>query len=353
MKSNRKLYWLSQFIGWLSYVVLMGLLNQISGGVFNKYVIYNLLITLFLGILTSHLYRALILRLGWAYLKITHLIARVIIASFSFGLLFIFLHTLLYDWGIHKGKIEFEWVDTLLMTLNLMVLFILWSLLYFLYHFFVNYRKEEIKNLKQQALQNELELNNLKSQLNPHFIFNAMNTIRALISENPESAKSSVTRLANILRNSLLMGRKRVIKFSDELGLVEDYLNLEKSRFEERLTIRYEIEKSTLEHLVPPMLVQTLAENGIKHGISKLQEGGVLKISTKMLAEKLNVEITNSGQLTQKGNVKEKGFGISNTLERLKILYGDKASFTLENKNNHEVIAKLIIPSEESFANKI
>src|SRR5690606_14938941 len=97
--------------------------------------------------------------------------------------------------------------------------------------------KEEIKNLKWQAVKNEIELNRLISQLNPHFVFNSMNSIRALIDEDPKLAKQAVTELSNVLRNSLLMGKKTMVAFSEELKMVKDYLSLEKIRFEEKLQI--------------------------------------------------------------------------------------------------------------------
>lgn len=346
MGSRQQLYWVSQISGWLSYVVLMGALNQLSGGEFNRFVFYNLVATFLIGIFTSHLYRKVILKLNWLRLKIVQQIPRVFGASFLFGMIFIFLHTLIYKLLISKEIFHFDWLEELLLTLNLSVIFIMWSLLYFLYHFIRNYRKEEIKNLQWQALQNELELKNLKSQLNPHFIFNAMNTIRALIAENPEVAKDSVTRLANILRNSLLMGKEKFIPLSDELRLVNDYLNLEKSRFEERLKIKLEISDNISSYKIPPMLLQTLVENGIKHGISKVPKGGMLRLSANKQGTNLYIEIENDGQLKKNGEINTKeGFGLANTVDRLKLLYGKRASFSLENNGNNHVLAKLLIPT--------
>ncbi len=218
-----------------------------------------------------------------------------------------------------------------------------WSLLYFLFHFIQNYRKEEIKNLRWQAAKNEMELNKLKSQLNPHFIFNSMNTIRALIDEDPKKSKQSVTRLANILRSSLLMGRKKVISFSEELQLVEDYLNLEKTRFEERLECKFEIDDSTKEHMIPPMLLQTLVENGLKHGISKLTDGGRIEVKAWKENGSLNLSIFNSGKLDSTAEESE-GFGLANTKQRMKLLYGRDAHFSIQN-TEEGVLAEVVIPN--------
>src|SRR5690606_38237133 len=125
-----------------------------------------------------------------------------------------------------------------------------------------------------QAVKNEIELNRLISQLNPHFVFNSMNSIRALIDEDPKLAKQAVTELSNVLRNFLLMGKKTMVAFSEELKMVKDYLSLEKIRFEEKLQIIIKVDDDCMNFLVPPLMIQTLVENGIKHGTSKLPEGG-------------------------------------------------------------------------------
>lgn len=348
MSAKQRLYWVSQLCGWLSYVVLMALLLQLDGGVFNSRVFFNLTTAFILGVLISEVYRKAILKLNWLRLKIVQLIPRVFTASFVLGAIYILFHTLITEFFVGNHK-TFNALEMLQSILNLAVIFMLWSLLYFLFHFIRNYRQEEIKNLKLQSLQNEMELNRLKSQLNPHFIFNSMNSIRALIEENPNLAKEAVTSLSNILRNLLLMERKKIIPFAEELKLVHDYVNLEKCRYEERLKLHFEIEENTLTHSLPPMILQTVVENGIKHGISKLAEGGELKIIAELREGNLHLEVYNSGQLIE--NNKSEGFGVANTIERLKLLYTDSASFSLQNKGTDLVVAKLIIPAEKYLTN--
>ena len=140
------------------------------------------------------------------------------------------------------------------------------------------------------------------------------------------------------------MGRKMVITFEEELQLVHDYLNLEKTRFEERLECEFEIADSTKDHLIPPMLLQTLVENGIKHGISKLQEGG--KISVKAWKDNGSLEliIFNSGELVEDSKP-ETGFGLVNTRQRLQLLYGKGAYFEIKNTEGG-VLAELKIPEK-------
>lgn len=340
--SKRKLYWVSLFSGWTAYIILMYVLNRLDGKVLDTYFALNLLTTFSLGILISHAYRYVILWRNWLRLKIIQLIPRVLGASIVCGLVYFFVHSLISELITGSFAMSFEWLAVLQTTLNLAVIFMLWSLLYFLFHFIQNYRKEEIKNLQWQAAKNEMELNKLKSQLNPHFIFNSMNSIRALIDEDPQKSKQSVTRLANILRSSLLMGRKKVIPFHEELQLVKDYLNLEKTRFEERLECEFEIDDQVRDHMIPPMLLQTLVENGIKHGVSKLQEGGKLSVNAWKGNGVLNLRIFNSGKLYNSTNP-ETGFGLANTKQRLDLLYGKRAHFSIQNYADG-VLAEVKIP---------
>lgn len=343
--SKERLYWTSQFIGWFIYVLLMWILNRLDGKELNIYFYGNLVTTFVLGVLISHGYREVIIKLNWLRLKIIALIPRVIVASAICGLIYFFVHSLISDVIISGQQPTFQPLVVLQATLNLSVNFVMWSLLYFLFHFIQNYRKEEIKNLQWQALSTEVELNKLKSQLNPHFIFNSMNSIRALVDENPSKSKDSITQLSNILRSSLLMGRKKVIPLSEEIQLVKDYLGLEKTRFEERLKIHFEIDEQSLDHKIPPMILQTLVENGIKHGISKLAEGGELKVCTQKRELDLYISIENNGEFN-KGKENELGFGLLNSQQRLKLLYGNRGSLTITNTEKGTVLAELIIPNE-------
>ncbi len=190
----------------------------------------------------------------------------------------------------------------------------------------------------------EVELSNLKAQLNPHFIFNALNSIRALVDEDPLKSKESITQLSHILRNSLLTDRKKLIPFSEELKTVMDYLSLESIRYEERLKTKIDIDKNSGKFMVPPLMLQTLVENGIKHGISNLKEGGEISISSKMFGKHLQLQIRNSGQLSNSFS-EGKGFGIDNTRKRLNLIFGDSASFEIKNDTNKTVICTLNIPA--------
>ena len=195
---------------------------------------------------------------------------------------------------------------------------------------------------KLQSLVKELELKTIKSHINPHFIFNALNSIRALVDENPSRARTAITELSNILRSSMQTEKLETVPLERELSIVRDYLALEKMRFEERLSIELDIKESTLQQPIPPMMLQTLVENAIKHGISKKESGGIIKVSSDFINNHHELSVQNTGQLGNYPN--SNGFGLKSTEDRLNLLYQGKASFAIKNINNEMVESRITMP---------
>lgn len=196
--------------------------------------------------------------------------------------------------------------------------------------------------LQLEGLVKELELKTIKAHINPHFIFNSLNSIRALVDENPQRARKAITELSNILRSSMQAEKMETVPFERELSIVKDYLALENMRFEDRLKVEYQVDDDTLEQPVPPMMLQTLVENAIKHGISKQINGGIVKIISDYKGDYHQLVVQNTGQLNGKMNAE--GFGLSSTTDRLSLLYGDKARFDIKQINGSLVEAKVLIP---------
>ncbi|MCX6297229.1 MAG: histidine kinase [Bacteroidetes bacterium] len=340
--NKKTLYWFCQIGGWLFLVLAQSLYLKLSGALTLETATSQFLLLVF-GIVLSHLYRNFIVRFEWIKIKLFFLIPLVIFASILLAIIGDYsqygIELLL---GIAGEKHE-DVITIVTNIVNLIPFYFSWSLIYFLFHFIENYKKAEIENLKWEASINEIELNKLKSQLNPHFIFNAMNSIRALVDENPNKSKDAITQLSNILRNTLQMGKNKVITFEDELKIVNDYLALETVRYEERLKTLVQIHPDSKLFNVPPLMIQTLIENGIKHGISKLVHGGEISIQTYIKNENLVVKIRNSGQLLEKTDT-DSGLGIKNVRQRLHLLYGEKSSLKIYNEDENNVITELIIP---------
>jgi len=294
-----------------------------------------------LGVMVSHVYRHIIVHFNWLRMSTLRLIPSVLLTTIALASALHFMQI-----GIESlMQLDFMYTRQTIFQniLNFSFVLFFWSLIYFLVHYVENYKKAEIENLKWEASIKDIELNKLKSQLNPHFIFNSMNSIRALVNENPEKAKDAITQLSNILRNTLLMSKKKVISFGEEFNIVKDYLGLEATRFEERLRIRLDIAPESEDFELPPLMVQTLIENGIKHGISRLTQGGEISLTTFLNGGgKLHIVIRNSGQLN--GQVNESGFGIKNTIQRLELLYGKEASFEMQNEDANTVRTEIVIP---------
>ncbi len=305
-----------------------------------------------LCLLVSNWFRLMMKRYRWLSLPIPKLIPSVFLSVIVMGLL-VYLVGLPITFVL--GQI-FEPVTTLNLTVALSAgqilgqllvyafLFFLWTVFYFTFHYFERYNA----SLKYDATMIEIELNNLKSQLNPHFIFNALNSIRALVDENPTKSKQAINQLSNILRSSLASDKKGLTKFSDELKIVKDYLGLESIRFEERLRTEFDIHPDSQKFLVPPLMIQTLVENGIKHGISKLTPGGVIQLKTFVDNNSLKIHIRNSGQLINGTKRSKGGLGLKNTVQRLKLLYGDEASFRIVNEKDNFVLTELVIPQNKT-----
>ena len=192
----------------------------------------------------------------------------------------------------------------------------------------------------------EAELRALEAQINPHFLFNCLNSIRALVAENPSRAQEMITRLANIFRYNLHGGGTHTAPLASEVEAVEDYLALESVRFEDRLCVRFAIAPEAEKVAIPSMLLQTLVENALKHGIARRPDGGDLLIRAESDSAATKIEVENTGQLnSEKHDASESnGVGLANTRERLRLLYGDRASLELREAAGR-VVATVLIPA--------
>lgn len=340
--SRKKIYWLSQVSGWFSFVlvnvIVVASFERLTWQRFTLWIIIGLL-----GIVISHFLRKIIRKNNWLSLSIGKGIIRLIFSSLVSGIIY---YGIVFAAGeiLHAREDEFRSGQMISGIINLSAIIFFWMLIYFAVHYFENYKKKEIESLIWEAAVKDYELKTLKSQINPHFMFNAMNSIRALIEEDPDAAKSAITKLSNLLRYSLKMERMEMVPLEDEIENVRDYLDLEKIRFEDRLKYQINIDSNSRKIEIPPMMIQTLVENGIKHGISKITTGGELLLTSKVENSTLCVRIQNTGQLAENELKTSKGFGISNTRHRLNLIYGDKAKFNIRNDNPDKVVTELEIP---------
>jgi LytS/YehU family sensor histidine kinase len=289
--------------------------------------------------------RLVIKRIGLLQKNLNLQLIGFVLVSFAFAVLIgtIETYTSMLLNLEYKEEARFELLQKI--TSNMFTSFIylfIWNCIYFIYHYVSESRKNQLDNLQLEALVKSLELKTIKSHINPHFIFNALNSIRALIDEDPSRARQAVTGLSNILRSSMQSDQLEIITLKKELDIVKDYLALELIRFEDRLKVIYQIEEETLDHPIPPMMLQTLVENAIKHGIGKQVEGGQITIATNEDEGFYTLRVINSGILEMQDG--HEGFGLQSTSNRLSLIFGDRALFSITQTDAKQVEAKVIIP---------
>ena len=346
--NKQKLYWLCQLVGWSAIVLYEYFVYTLEMG-FELEVAYLSVVNIMLSILLTHIYRLIIRRWNWVQLPLYRLIPRTVISGLILGLIMTLVnlpYDLAYAQELIGSSPAIFWSNLLSWSKSMFI----WISSYTVYHYGENSRTTQIEKILLRSSVREAEAKVLRSQLNPHFTFNALNSIRALISENPARAIEGITQLSNILRNSLLANRRKTVELREEMKTVEDYLALEKIRYEDRLTFEIDLDPKTLYLHLPPMMLQTLVENGIKHGVQKARHGGFINITSRWQAERLHIIIRNTGDL---GKKESGGFGLQNTEQRLELIYGNEAQFKIEQESDSIVRAEVVVPvqSEALFKN--
>lgn len=183
-----------------------------------------------------------------------------------------------------------------------------------------------------KELKNQAELNALHSRINPHFLYNSLNSIASLAHINPDKTENMATGLSELFRYSINKEDKTFVTVVEELEMVKKYLEIEKTRFEDKLIYKIEAKENVKEKLIPKFLIQPLAENAIKHGLSKIKEVGKITISVKQLEKDLVITIFDNGPNFPEEPVS--GYGLQNLNDKLEIIYGEKAFINWENGEN-------------------
>jgi two-component system LytT family sensor kinase len=214
-----------------------------------------------------------------------------------------------------------------------------------------NNARNEDKLEAQQRLLNEARLAALTRQINPHFLFNTLNSISSLIRSDPEEARRVIYKLSNILRR-LLRKSENLSPLSEELRFIDDYLGIEMVRFGRKLRFEKEVDPETLDHLVPSMVLQPIVENSIKHGLSSKVDGGIIRLRSRLDAGRLHLLIEDDGigiPETKLATLFEQGIGISNVNERLKVLFGNDYRMWIDSKPGVGTQTEIEIPELRAY----
>ncbi|MGA2326406.1 MAG: histidine kinase [Bryobacteraceae bacterium] len=209
-------------------------------------------------------------------------------------------------------------------------------------------QQRELEQERERKLALEARLASLESRIHPHFLFNTLNSISALIPVDAERAEEMLGRLAALLRSSLDSTRKPFIPLSAELGLVKSYLDIETARFGDRLRFRFTAPSETQELLVPPLAVQCLVENAVKHGIAKQVSGGEIEVVARLEPAGLRIEVRDSGPGFDLAGVSP-GHGLDNLVARLETLFGSAARLEVARRDDRCVVA-LLVPATRAEA---
>jgi two-component system sensor histidine kinase AlgZ len=194
-------------------------------------------------------------------------------------------------------------------------------------------REAQERALQARVLARDAELKALRAQVNPHFLFNCLHSVSALTSSDAGKAREMCILLADFLRTTLRLGGKETITLEEELALVRGYLAIEKVRFGARLHMEEDVEQKTMGVLIPPLLLQPLVENAIRHGIANLPEGGVIRLSALQRDNGVSILVENSFDPETPAPLKT-GLGLDNIRQRLDTRYGPEASISVRTEGN-------------------
>ena len=344
MHKKQRQFWIAQIGGWSLATFLNIVINQLL----QPYpgLVAATTLAMSLGFLTTLLYRHLIRRWGWPNRSPRRLVLPIFfsvpIISMVWGLSFALVASLLGPWiGLPKAPL-LQYFLGVFVSGNLIIL--IWVISYFAYHYFAKFAQVEVEKWRLEAIAKEAQLGALKAQINPHFMFNALNNIRALILEDQARSREMLTHLSELLRYNFASNGLQLVALERELDIVRSYLELVSIQYEKRLFAQLDYDPVLSEVLVPTMLIQLLVENAIKHGVALSPAGGRVMISAERVGNLIRIMVKNTGYLQAQVRLEEpSGVGLQNIKERLRLLFDDQADFRIEECNGW-VTASALFP---------
>jgi two-component system, LytTR family, sensor kinase len=333
LKDPLSSFWVLQLIGWALYGVLIYVTFLTVVPPSGRFGLLQVKISRTVaGFLLTSLMRPIYKHIGSAR-SVPFIALLILMTSFVFGSLWPFGEQTGL-WLMNRTQFGFSvnWARYPVEVLDYSFTLVGWSALYFGIKYWQQWQSEHERTLQAEALANHAQLDMLRYQLNPHFLFNALNSIRASIDEDSQRAKRMVTEFSEFLRYSLLNNNSSLVDLRQEIEAIKNYLAIEKIRFEDKLEVTYDFEPAAEKCQLPGFLIHPLVENAVKHGMTN--NSGPLKIciTARLHDGRLVVEVANTGRLNTRApqtNGAGTQIGLRNVRERLAKLYPDKSSFSL------------------------
>ena len=357
--TRTRLYWIAQLGGWaLFWGFWIGLASLTGGFVGPRPEWLQLVVAVAIGYAASvggtHAVHIAATRLGWRDLPLRRFAPRLLVAAFvaaagAEAAEFVLAYAaepfvnLAAEGPLPVPDLA-DYAGSVLLT---GAVFSLWATVYALAVTAFRLADAERDRLRLRASLAETRMRALEYQLNPHFLFNALNTVRALVLEDPGEARRAVTLLSGLLRQTLAAGREPLHPLGAELDLVETYLALERLRFDGRLAVRVEADEAARAVAVPTLLVQTLVENAVKHGVARRREGGEVAVVATRDGDRLAVRVENPAAPAAGASVdvaSGTGTGLANARERLSLLFGEHAALRLD-AGPERAVAEVVLPA--------
>lgn len=316
-------YWTFQLAGWGA----LTLFNSVYGGSTQLRIVVTIASWGSLGgLLLSHLWHGVLRRRGWAAngLRWQRIVpSLILLAAIQTASVTAAFHVM-YPPDTIRG---IAWLPGAL--LFWFGVFLTWTVFYFTALSLRRASRFEAEALRLEVLAKDAQLRALQAQVNPHFFFNSLNSVRALIFEDREAAAHMIDQLANLMRHALQSSQHATVPLAAELEAVRAYLAIEQSRFEERLRVSFDIPPGLELVRVPPMALQTLVENAVKYGVEASADGGDIRIAARRGAgmDTLQIEVANTGRLRSASG--STGIGLRNARQRLQLACGERASLEL------------------------
>jgi hypothetical protein len=345
--SHERAYWLCQLGGWGTLTVINVLSS--STGTWEAVLRFAIakLVCMVCGFALSHRWRLHLRARGWLHKGGTFPIGQVL--AWLIGMAMVQTAVLIASDQVFRDGLLLTEEPKAVPSLIIGVLFLwfgiflIWTLCYAVALSRRHAHGIELEKLELEVSVKDAELRALQAQVNPHFFFNSLNSIRALIYQDADAAARAVGQLAGMMRHSLHAGQSATVPLADELAAVDAYLGMEKLRFDERLQLTLDIAPACRTVPMPPMALQTLVENAIKHGVERSIGACQVRISARLAGDMAEISVANQGTLADASDSTRLGF--INTSKRIALLFGPRASCTLAAEDGW-VIARITLPQE-------